>query len=203
MSGIVIVAEQAFSRACVGMALAPFMRERPILYSGPSPDEAVRSSRYIDDVAAIIDTDPAPNGGADGAIASLAAAGFAVTALTADDDPASHARMRDAGARTVLAKSTTGLDEVATIVLDDGTAIDARAVRAPHVTVPLSQVQRRVLALFATGSSCNEIARELGVSPETVKTHLKRVRMKYRERGIHLPARSDIYRAARMSGVVA
>ena len=200
MSGVVIVAQQAFTRACLGMALAPAMRERPVLYSGPSAEDAVRSATYLPGVAAGVDVDPAPEGGATAAVRALASAGFAVTAITGS------ATDRDlligVGATTVLAKSAIGLDDVANAVLGQG-SVDAKDIRAPHVTVPLSTVQRRVLALFATGSSCNEIARELGVSPETVKTHLKRVRLKYREHGIHLPARSDIYRAARMSGVVA
>lgn len=203
MSGVVIVAQQAFSRACLGMALAPAMRERPVLYSGPSAEDAVRSATYVPGVAAVIDVDPAPEGGTAEAVALLAAAGFAVTALTGSASPATRDLLAEAGATTVLAKSAIGLDEVANAVLGQGSPVDAKDIRAPHVTVPLSTVQRRVLALFATGSSCNEIARELGVSPETVKTHLKRVRLKYREHGIHLPARSDIYRAARMSGVVA
>ena len=202
MSGIVIVAEHTFSRACLGMALAPFMRERPVVYSGSSYEEAIRATRYLEDLAAIVDTDQAPIGGSAEAIRALVAAGFSVTALTATDSSLAHSLLREAGARDVLSKATIGLDEVASCILADD-SFTSRAERAPHVAVPLSQVQRRVLALFATGSSCNEIARELGVSPETVKTHLKRVRLKYRERGIHLPARSDIYRAARMSGVVA
>ena len=68
--------------------------------------------------------------------------------------------------------------------------------------MPLTHTQRRVMALFATGSSCQDIGVELGVSTETVKTHLKRVRAKYEAQGIHLPSRADVYRVAVLTGAV-
>lgn len=200
MPGVAIVAELAFARATLGVALAPHMRDYPILYSGASARDAARLIGHSTSVVALVDTDPPPREGTVPAIEILTRFGFIVTTLVEVASPERDYSLRDAGALNVLAKSEIGLEDVARAV----TGCDARLeVRGnPHVSIPLTQIQRTVLAKFATGSSCSEIAVEMGVTPATVKTHLKRVRVKYRNQGIDLPARSDIYRAARMSGLI-
>lgn len=63
---------------------------------------------------------------------------------------------------------------------------------------PLSPRERRVLDLLAEGHSNKEIARELGVSANTVKTHLANLYAKLGAR-----RRTEAVAAARRNGVIA
>jgi DNA-binding NarL/FixJ family response regulator len=42
-------------------------------------------------------------------------------------------------------------------------------------TTPLSKREKQILQLVANGSTTKEVARDLGISPHTVKTHLERI----------------------------
>lgn len=200
MPGVAIIAELAFARASLGVALAPHMREFPILYSGASARDAARLIGHSTSVVALVDADPPPRGGTAQAIEILARFGFTVTVLVELASPHGDHALCQAGATAILAKSEIGLEDVARAVTGCESRPEVRG--NAQVSIPLTQIQRTVLAKFATGSSCSEIAVEMGVTPATVKTHLKRVRLKYRNQGIDLPGRSDIYRAARMSGLI-
>lgn len=200
MPGVAIVAELAFARASLGVALAPHMRDFPILYSGASARDAARLIGHSNSVVALVDTEPPPREGTAQAVDILTRFGFTVTALVDTANPVGNHALLQAGAATVLAKSDIGLEDVARAVTRCEVSSEVRT--NAQVSIPLTQIQRTVLSKFATGSSCSQIAKELGVSPATVKTHLKRVRLKFRDHGIDLPARSDIYRAARMSGLI-
>ena len=57
---------------------------------------------------------------------------------------------------------------------------------------PLSQQEQRVLRLIAAGQSNADIARELVVSPNTVKTHVKNI---YRK--LNVSTREEAQAAAR------
>jgi LuxR family maltose regulon positive regulatory protein len=50
-----------------------------------------------------------------------------------------------------------------------------RALQAPSVPVPLTQRERSVLRLLPTLRSFEEIAQDLTVSPNTVKTHVRAI----------------------------
>ena len=51
----------------------------------------------------------------------------------------------------------------------------ARKPAAPRSREELTERERAIVEWVARGRSNKEIARELGVTPETVKTHLKRI----------------------------
>ena len=42
-------------------------------------------------------------------------------------------------------------------------------------TTPLSKREREILQMVANGATTKEVARDLGISPHTVKTHLERI----------------------------
>ena len=68
----------------------------------------------------------------------------------------------------------------------------------------LSQRQREVLlAYVSSGDLLPTIARRLGMDPESVKTHLRRVRGKYAEIGRPAPTRRDLYERAMEDGLLA
>ena len=198
VAGVVIIADQVFNRACVSMAMAPLIHQTPIVYCGPSAREALATVSGRRDVVAIVDLAEADPLALAEVVDSLSGAGISPVVLTAGDDAQLDALLRTRGAREVLARRTSGLDDVVQAVFDRARpSVDRAAVH-----VPLTHTQRRVMALFATGSSCQDIGVELGVSTETVKTHLKRVRAKYEAQGIHLPSRADVYRVAVLTGAV-
>ncbi|ODU48001.1 MAG: hypothetical protein ABS96_01285 [Lysobacteraceae bacterium SCN 69-123] len=54
----------------------------------------------------------------------------------------------------------------------------------PHLKC-LSPQERRIVALYALGYTNKEVGRELGIHPETVKSHARRVYIKL---GVHSKA---------------
>jgi DNA-binding CsgD family transcriptional regulator len=67
----------------------------------------------------------------------------------------------------------------------------------------LSPRQRDVLAAYASGSELLPVvARRLGMDRETLKTHLRRLRAKYRSAGRPAPTRRDLYVRAVEDGLV-
>lgn len=82
----------------------------------------------------------------------------------------------------------------------EGTAPTARpdaSTPAPPVDSPLSPREQHVLALLARGLSNKELARELGVSANTVKTHLANLYDKLGAR-----RRTEAIAAARRLGLI-
>lgn len=93
-------------------------------------------------------------------------------------------------------------------VLDALAALDvvvAPAVpRAAEVRRPqLSPRQREVLAAYSAGNELLDVvARRLGMKPETFKTHLRRIRIKYEDVGRPAPTRRDLYVRAVQDGLL-
>ncbi len=75
--------------------------------------------------------------------------------------------------------------EVASLLLPQLTVLDelaSRLPREPSPAEPLTPREGEVLQLLATGASAAQIARELGVSPATVRKHLEHL---YAKLGAH------------------
>ena len=67
----------------------------------------------------------------------------------------------------------------------------------------LSPRQRDVLVAYASGNELLPVvARRLGMDDETLKTHLRRLRAKYRAVGRPAPTRRDLYVRAIEDGLV-
>ena len=112
-----------------------------------------------------------------------------VVILTAFDEPRWVAEAIRAGAKGYILKTTTG-EEILTairmvveghMVFDPSIAdvldADREAGRATehHQKVELSPREHQILWLAAKGLTNNEISIELGISVQTVKTHMERV----------------------------
>jgi DNA-binding CsgD family transcriptional regulator len=68
----------------------------------------------------------------------------------------------------------------------------------------LSPRQEEVLAAYTAGNELlDTVARRLGMGPETLKTHLRRIRAKYEAAGRPAPTRRDLYVRAVQDGLVA
>lgn len=109
-------------------------------------------------------------------------------------EPAILAAARAAGARGYLGKETDPTELART--LHDIVLTPWRdwlpAADVPHLTPR----EREVLALLAQGSSNKEIARQLGLSPDTVKDHLGRLFLK-----LDAPDRLGLLNRARELGL--
>ena len=111
---------------------------------------------------------------------------------------AAAARLRGRGAAVVVVPA--GVDPAD--VLREELARDttpSRGRRRPR----LSPRQHEVLVAYVAGSALlPTVARELGMDPETLKTHLRRIRAKYAEVGRSAPTRRDLYVRAVEDGLV-
>jgi DNA-binding CsgD family transcriptional regulator len=90
---------------------------------------------------------------------------------------------------------------VVALVPDDGESAADAVPRARPAR--LSPRQLEVLIAYGAGNDLLEVvARRLGMFPETLKTHLRRIREKYREAGRPAPTRRDLYVRAVEDGLL-
>lgn len=108
-----------------------------------------------------------------------------VCLCSAEPAPGDAARLRELGCAVVVDRG----DPVAAVrTARIGTAPDGRGRPA------LSSRQRDVLAAYVSSSDLlPTVARRLGMDPETMKTHLRRIRAKYAHAGRPAPTRRDLY----------
>lgn len=79
---------------------------------------------------------------------------------------------------------------------DDRTAPDGGRPR-------LARRQRDVLIAYTGGNDLiSVLARQIGMTPETFRTHLRRIRVKYEKAGRPAPTRRDLYVRAVEDGLV-
>ena len=117
--------------------------------------------------------------------------------MRANPSRADLSRLRERGC--VVVTAAAGSDPVAAVRA--ATALDGGPGRA--VRPQFAARQREVLVAYVTGSHLlPTVARELGMGPETLKTHLRRIRAKYAEAGRPAPTRHDLYVRAVEDGLV-
>ena len=84
--------------------------------------------------------------------------------------------LRDVSARRTKEQVLDRMQEIAREVL----SLTAEATD-PHSPIePLSEQERRILRMFADGRNSTEIARELRISPQTLRNHLHHINRKLR-----------------------
>lgn len=80
--------------------------------------------------------------------------------------------------------------------------LDAALSRAETGTPRLSAQERRVMALYAAGDPVKSVAYELGISEETAKSYLKRIREKYRSYGVDVGTKVALRKRAILDGII-
>jgi DNA-binding NarL/FixJ family response regulator len=118
--------------------------------------------------------------------AAKAKVGTAIVLYTGYGDRALVTEALDAGARGFLMKDAPLVDLVRAveIVAEGGTYVDPvlagmfAAARAKNGAPELTQRERDVLRLLAEGNSNEEIGKQLFISAETVRTHIRKAMTK-------------------------
>lgn len=123
-----------------------------------------------------------PDGTGTELLRELRNAGVAVPAvvMSAGAERGLNEAAREAGAQGAVVKSARGEDLVGTLrdVLAGRQSFDPRHPRRAPGRAPLTRRERDVLRLVARGATNGQVANELGVGEETVKTLLGRTFLK-------------------------
>ena len=135
-------------------------------------------------------------------LGTLRGLGIPSVVMSTYADPGVVRDALESGASGYVAKSEEADAIVHAIRLARGggryvsTELTAAISHADDARPRLSEQERRVMALYSAGDSMREVATKIGVSEETAKSYLKRVRDKYRSRGVDLGTKVALRRQA-------
>ena len=76
------------------------------------------------------------------------------------------------------------------------------AIDAEEGLPRLTPQERRIMALYGSGESAKQMAAALHISEETAKSHLKRIRSKYRQAGIDVSTKVALRSQAIRTGLI-
>jgi two-component system, NarL family, nitrate/nitrite response regulator NarL len=143
------------------------------------------------------DPDPAVN------VRRLIGAGQRVLLIDGSADLSMVARSLAAGAHGYLTRDhdTAALARALRTIAAGGTAWSPGPTRAPGAKTPgrplLSEREHGVLMAYVSGLTLDSAARRLGISPETARTYLKRVKAKYHQAGLRVYTKLDLAQQVR------
>lgn len=66
----------------------------------------------------------------------------------------------------------------------------------------LSAQERKALILYASGLKLDVVARRMEVAPSTAKQYIDRAKQKYRQAGVPISTKTEIYRVLRDEGII-
>jgi two-component system, NarL family, nitrate/nitrite response regulator NarL len=143
------------------------------------------------------DPDPAVN------VRRLIDAGHRVLLIDGSADLSMVARSLAAGAHGYLTRDhdTAALADTLRGIAAGGTSWSLGPTRAPGVIGAgrprLSEREQGVLMAYASGLTLDSAARSLGISLETARTYLKRVKAKYHKTGLPVYTKLDLAQQVR------
>lgn len=142
-------------------------------------------------------------------VSALVGDGSAVIIHSVADRPAAVREALSAGAAGVISKSSPTDDVLAAIrTVASGEPLDnmewASAVEGDteFADAQLSQREREVLRLYATGLPLKVVADRLGIAFSTAKENITRVRLKYVEVGRPAPTKVELLMRAMEDGLI-
>jgi DNA-binding NarL/FixJ family response regulator len=176
---VLLVEDDAIVRAWVRLALAE--SEFRIAGEASTAGEALELAGRRAPAVLLVDHN-LPDGTGTELVRTLREQGSAVPAvlMTAGATGGLNEAAREAGVQGTVVKSARG-DELLTAlrtVLDGRSTFDPRHPRRTSAQAPLTPRERDVLRLVAAGSTNAEVAAQLGLGDETVKTLLGRIFLK-------------------------
>ncbi|WP_195706631.1 response regulator transcription factor [Paramicrobacterium fandaimingii] len=141
-------------------------------------------------------------------LATLKTTGAQTVVMSAYSDPGVVREALAAGAVGYLVKSEPASAMVEAIRSAQrgesyiSAELDAALGRASSASPRLSAQERRVMALYAAGDPVKSVAYELSISEETAKSYLKRIREKYRSKGIDVGTKVALRKQAIVDGII-
>jgi two-component system uhpT operon response regulator UhpA len=138
---------------------------------------------------------------------ALDTAGVKTVLMSTYSEPAVVREALAAGALGYIVKS----ESAETIVLAVHAAVQGTRFVSPGLapqleSVPdlprLSAQERRIMALYSTGESAKRMAAVLHISEQTAKSHLKRIRAKYKGVGIDVGTKVSLRAQAIRNGLI-
>jgi DNA-binding NarL/FixJ family response regulator len=142
-------------------------------------------------------------------ISALKATGTRVVLMSTNSEPNVVREALAAGALGYLVKSedATMIVEAIRAASQGESFISAEldlAINASDIggAPKLSAQERRVMALYGGGEPVKSVAYQLGISEETAKSYLKRIREKYRVAGIDVGTKVALRRRAIQDGIL-
>jgi two-component system, NarL family, nitrate/nitrite response regulator NarL len=157
-------------------------------------EAARRSDMVLLDLTLKDESSPAGN------VAQLKDAGYPVVIYTGEERPERLQGTLGIGADALVRKDEADrLEEALTAVINGDHGWVSPLMASVVLAAPeprLSPAQVEVLRLYATGVTAQQIASLLGCSVETVKTHLKAVKIRYEVHGDAVYTRTDMLRVA-------
>jgi DNA-binding NarL/FixJ family response regulator len=126
----------------------------------------------------------------------------------ADKPPLMRSALR-AGATAIVSKSKPMATLIEAISLAaQGIIINNAETSAlidadrPFKDIKLSDREREVLSLYASGMSLKQVAFQLQIKPSSAKEHIDRVRVKYAKLGRGAATKVDLFRRAVEDGIL-
>ncbi len=178
-----------------------------IIYSGGSIKEAVDATRTAHCDCAIVDLDLGDGASVAELVTAFTVGGIPVVVVSALGRPEviKAALAADVSAFVTKRSSTKYLTAAIKEVLRGGTwfpADMAGVLLQGAGSVELSGQERRALTLYASGLTLDMVARRMGVSPNTAKHYIDRVRAKYTAAGIASRTKMELNTVARNEGML-
>ncbi len=151
----------------------------------------------------LLDLDLGDGSTAEGNVAAIRATGATVLVLSASDRPVVVRAAIQAGALGYALKNEQA-DQIRAAIKEVAAGRDWISPRLAYIFATddapdrptLSNQERRVLQLYATGLPAKSVARKMGIGEETVKQYLGRVRQKYTLAGRAAPTKLELYHRA-------
>lgn len=138
-------------------------------------------------------------------LSTMKSAGVKTMLMSTYSEPAVVREAINAGASGYIVKS----EPVDTIIEAIRAAHDGGSYVSPGLlvdddgTIPrLSAQERRVMALYGAGQPVKAVAFQLGISEETAKSYLKRIREKYRASGFDVGTKVALRKRAILDGIL-
>lgn len=180
------------------------------------PMSEVRQSKHVDEVLATPgpydlvvldvqlgdDSDPATN------VRRVSERGWPVLLYTQETNARVVARCFRAGASGIVGKSQDLADllEAVRLIVSGQPYLSsdwASALSSDAAAIPsLAPREAEALRMYASGLPMKSVARRMGISPETVKDYLMRVRRRYEEVGRPAATKTELYFRAVEDGLV-
>jgi len=206
---VMVIESQALVRAGLVSLIETHLGRGSVCFSGSTAREALFSGRSLKGRCAVLGTRrDDPTGQEIESIAAFAMHGIDVLVLVDDPSAQSLEAAIVAGAKGYLDKATSSQEFIQAVqLITSGNPClpfnnGMRNANQLPTRVHLSDQERRALVLYASGLTQVVVARRMGISPNTAKHYLDRVRDKYSNIGVRARTKLELYALARAEGLL-